>query len=231
MVDRSISVVQARDPPLSLVTFGGTSTNIITSIITKPNQMVSLVGSDELLDVRANMSSDNEDRAEDLVLRAVEQFGTEDIKEALDRDLFEEFVIGISESNNTMMDIITTAVAAYMDTKDGEKPLVKSLKGGFELMESSTTGVVVEVGKMIRDMSVDNIISFFDEDLVAWRVCSFCIYFVLPVTILFMLLIVPTSYNHVAVVGALLQAYMMVGDTLGYISNRSRCLARSTYCI
>jgi len=153
MVDRSSGVSQMRNPPQSLGIFTDHGDDVNESVFPRQPVATNEHPGVDTTQVRNDSSS--------IFVDAIGHHGTDDMIEAVQRDVLDDDEYGI-----TMMDVMTEAIAIYTVSK-GRAPSTGSIRGMIDLMEPTTDENMATVGGMIKDLMKDpeSIISFFDEDL------------------------------------------------------------------
>lgn len=167
MMDRNTGVAQARNPPQSMGVFSSNDPAPNTSIFagsTMPTSQSMNMGM-AASSVASSLTGGFRDSASDVFLSAIEEHGTDEMIDAVQKDLFTT----TTSMEATMMEIMTTAIATYMSGSGGNQPEEESIRGMIELMDPPTDEHMIEVGTMIRDLCQDRdqLMSFFDETMMS----------------------------------------------------------------
>ncbi|KAJ9130265.1 hypothetical protein NKR23_g12272 [Pleurostoma richardsiae] len=162
LMDRCAGAAQAGNPPQSVRVFSTHEPTANRAIFAGSGMATNRPMSTMMSSNASSVTSGFRDMAAGVFLAAIETYGTDEIIDAVQKDLF----VGIDTS---MMDIMIRAIATYMGCSGKAKPSDESLKGVIELMSPTTDDSLTEVGNMIRDLCLDGdtLVSFFNDDLTA----------------------------------------------------------------
>lgn len=169
MVDRASGVAQARNPPEGLNAYSNTNQNVGTSIFADGGPMANINSNNNAGSVAGGniVSSQVRDASLDLFMSAIEQFATDDMLDAVQRDLFDTTNTASTTNDTNMMEVMTKAIAIYTTANNGRTPSTESIKSMIDLLEPPTDDNMIDIGRMIKEFFTDpeGLTSFFDNDL------------------------------------------------------------------